>query len=122
MQKLLACLLVLALFSTSLLAAPPDQKHINSIKKKVAHCLETSCMAAILTYDDRELRGTIAEADADAFVVYNVGNRVTLSYADVRKFKSPMPEEFRELRGALGGAAIAVIILTIVIAIGGTRG
>lgn len=97
MKKLLASLLSLALLSLPLYAAPPDQKHIDSIRKKVHHCLERSCAASVVTYDDRELRGSVTEADADTFTLYNVGNRITLSYADVRKFKSPPPDLWREL-------------------------
>lgn len=91
MKKLFSCVLIFTVACSQLWASPsPDQKHIDNIKKKIVECMEHGRRATIETYDQRRLQGSISEATADNFVVTNEGRSTTLSYADVKKIKSPM--------------------------------
>lgn len=121
MNKLISLFLALTLYASQLAASPgPDQKHIDSIKKKVVHCLENSHQVAIETYDDRTFQGTISEADADSFILEFQQKSTTLQYADVRKIKwhSPMPKEVKTI--ILATAVTAILVLGVAAA-GGFR-
>jgi 3-keto-L-gulonate-6-phosphate decarboxylase len=122
MKKQIASLLILLLMASPLYASPQSgQKHIETIKKKVASCLEDSRHIVIETYDDRKLQGSIREAGPDSFVLSFQATSTTLNYADVKKikWKSPMAKEVKAVIGAVaitGGLLLAVALL------GGLRG
>src|SRR3974377_375593 len=108
MNKLIALAVVFTLFASQLAASPgPDQKHIETIKKRVLNALENSRHVIIETYDDRILQGEIGEASTDTFNL-EFQKSTTLAYADVRKIKwhSPMPREVKTILIATAVTAI----------------
>jgi hypothetical protein len=121
MQRIVASLLVFVFFATSLPASPdPDQKHIDSIKKKVASCLENSRRVTIETYDGRILHGLISEAEADSFVLVFQTKSATLNYADVKKIKWPSAVS-REVKNIVIATAVTGAIFVAVVLLGGLR-
>lgn len=122
MQRIVASLLALALLATSLRASPgPDQKHIDSIKKKVASCLENSRHVTIETYDDRKMHGLISEAESDSFVLVFQSKSTTLNYADIKKIKWPSAVS-REVKTILIATAVTAAVFVAVALLGGLRG
>jgi len=122
MKKTLICLLLFALISAPAWASPaPDAKHIDSIRKKVASCVDHQRRVVVETYDDRRMLGLITEARADDFVLSSAGHTTTLSYSDVKKVKWPSPLT-KEAWAAIGAAAIAGALYGLVVLFGGTRG
>jgi hypothetical protein len=120
MKQFLACLLVFALTCCSVCAEQPDQKHIESIKKKVANCIDNQRAVAIETYDGRHLQGSIGEAGTDSFVLSFKLQNTTLAYSDVKKIKWHS-ELSRQSKGLIAAAIITGGIFALVILIGGTR-
>jgi len=121
MERVVASLLVFALFATTLRASPgPDQKHIDNIKKKVASCLENSRHVTIETYDDRKLQGLVSEAESDSFVLVFQGKSTTLNYADVRKVKWPSRVS-REVKTIVIATAVTAAVFVAVVLLGGLR-
>jgi hypothetical protein len=85
MKQFLACLLTFMLACPGLWAQKqPDEKHTQSIKKKVANCIDNQRAVAIETYDGRHLQGSIGEAGTDSFVLSFKLQNTTLAYSDVR--------------------------------------
>jgi hypothetical protein len=122
MQRIVTSLLVVVFFATTLRASQnPDQKHIDSIKKKVASCLENSRHVTIETYDDRKLQGLIGEAESDSFVLVFQSKSTTLNYADVKKIKWPSTMS-REVKAIIIATAGTAAIFLAVVLLGGLRG
>lgn len=122
MKKILACLLTFALTSSPLWADDgPDHKHIDSIKKKVAECVDRQRRVVVETYDNTRRQGVISEAGTDAFVLNYAGQATTISYRDVKKIHWPSPV-MRQVKVLAGAAAIAGAIFGFVVLIGGTKG
>jgi len=116
MKQLLACMLVLTLTCPSLCAQKqPNQKHIESMKKRVAKCVDDQRTVAIETYDGRHLQGAIGEARPDDFVLSFGQQTTTLAYSDVKKIKwhSEMSRQGKGLVAAavLTGGLLAVVLL-----------
>lgn len=107
MRKLIATLLVCVFVTPPPCAGQaPDHKHVETVKKKVASCLENSRHLFIETYDDRKLQGLIGEAGPESFVLSFGGKSTTLNYADVKKIKWP---------SAMSKAAKTAILATTVV-------
>jgi hypothetical protein len=122
MRKLLVCLLIFALACPPLWAGDdPNQKQIAKIKKKVAACLEHGRMVTIETYDDRLLRGSITEAGADTFVLAYSGRPTSLKYEEVRKIKW-LSEVSKQVKVAVGAAAVVGGLVLFLILLGGLKG
>ena len=120
MKQFLTCLLTFTLACPGLWAQKkPDQKHIESIKKKVANCIDNQRVVAIETYDGRHLQGSIGEAGADSFVLSFKVQNTTLAYSDVKKIKWHS-ELSRQAKGLIAAAIITGGIFALVILIGGT--
>jgi len=103
MKTLIAIFLVFALASQALWAKAPDQKHVEKIKGQATKYLNSGSHVSVETYDKHQLGGTITETTSEAFVLTNAAGSATLSYADVKKIKSPMDPR---KRSALVGAAV----------------
>lgn len=86
MKKALACLLAFLLAASPTWASSgSNQKHIETIRKKVARCVDAQRRVVVESYDNRRLQGVISEAGGDDFVLIFAGRATTLTYADVRK-------------------------------------
>jgi hypothetical protein len=122
MKKVLICLLISVLASPRTWADPsPDQEHIESIKKKVAKCVDQQKRVVVETYDSRRLQGFISEAGPDDFVLSHAGRTTTLSYRDVRRISWPSPV-WKQVKVMAGAAAIVGVIVGLVALAGGFRG
>jgi len=70
MKKVLIFLLVIGLTSSQGWASPaPDPKHIPSVKKKIADCVDHQRRLVVETYDNRRLPGFVTKAGTDSFVL-----------------------------------------------------
>ena len=122
MKHVMICLLMVALTSSQMWAAPsPDQAHIDSMKKKVADCVDHQRRVVIETYDNRRLQGFITEARADDFVVSFAGQSTTLFYRDVKKIKWHSAA-WKQAKAVAAAAAITAAIFGLVVLLGGLRG
>jgi len=127
-QKLIACFLVFALASPQIWADPSpqtgapktDAKHTNSIRKKVADCIDNQRKVTVETYDDRRLSGFISEAAADDFTLSYAGRTTTLSYADVKKIRWQSPVN-RQIKVAIGATVVVAVIFGAFLLLGGLR-
>jgi len=121
MKQFLVCLLVFTLASPSLWAQQqPNQKHIESIKKKVAKCIDNQRAVAIETYDGRHLQGAIGEAGTDNFKLSFQQQNTTLAYSDVKKIK--WHSEFsKQGKGVLATAIVIGGLLVLVFAVASAR-
>jgi len=121
MKQFLACLLVFTLACSSIWAQQqPDQKHIESIKKKVAKCIDNQRVVVIETYDGRRLQGVIGEAGPDDFVLSFKLQNTTLGYSDVKKIKWHS-EMSKQGKAILAAAILTGGLFALVIAVGGMR-
>jgi hypothetical protein len=122
MKKMLICLLIFALTASPGWASPdPDPAHVESIKKKVADCLDHQRRVVVETYDNRRMLGFISQADADDFVLSYAGKPTTLAYREVKKIKWPSPIK-KQIEVFAGAAAIAGALYGLVALLGGLRG
>jgi hypothetical protein len=122
MKKLLICLLTIALASSPLMADDgPNQKHIDSIKKKVANCVDHPRRVAVETYNGNRMQGIISEAGTDDFVLNYAGRATTISYRDVKKIHWPSPV-MKQVWLLAGAAAVAGALFGLVILAGGLKG
>jgi hypothetical protein len=122
MKNALICLLIFALTAPPTWASPdPNPGHIESIKKKVADCINHQRRVVVETYDNRQILGFISEARADDFVLSYAGKPTTLAYREVKKIKWPSPMK-KEIEAFAGAAAIAGALLGLVALLGGLRG
>jgi len=122
MKKLVSCLLVVALTCPALRAAPgPDEKHIDSIHKRIAESITHHRIVVIDTYDHRRLQGSVSEAQADGFVLANQGRSTTLMYVQVERvtWSTRFP---REVTATIVAAAVAGLLYELVRLLGGLRG
>jgi len=99
----------------------PDQKHLETIKKKVAKCVDQQKRVVVETNDGRRLEGVIHEAGTDDFVLSYAGRTTTLSYGDVKKI-SWKSEAWRQVKIMAAAAAVVGIIAGIVVLAGGLKG
>jgi hypothetical protein len=121
MKKILVCLLTFALTSSPLWAEDgPDQKHIDSIKKKVADCVDRQKRVVVETYDHTRRQGVISEAGTDDFVLNYAGQATTISYRDVKKIHWPSPV-MKQVKIMAGAAIFAGVLFGFVVLIGGTK-
>jgi len=121
MKRLLICLLVLTLASATAWADPgPDQKHIDSIKKKVAQAVDHHRLVVIATFDNRRLQGFVSEAAPDHFILSYDSQPHPLSYADVKKIRwqSALSKQGKALIGAV---IVTGVLFGMVAALGGLR-
>jgi len=121
MKQFLAYVLIFTLTCPSLWAQQqPSQKHIESIKKKVAKCIDKQRAVSIETYDGRHLQGAIGEANPDGFVLSFEQQKTTLAYGDVKKIKWHS-ELSKQGKGVLATAIVLGGLLALVIAVAGAR-
>ncbi|HWZ96679.1 MAG TPA: hypothetical protein VN025_02870 [Candidatus Dormibacteraeota bacterium] len=116
MKKFLVSLLILSFTCPQIGAQQqPDQKHIESIKKRVADSVDKQRSVVIETYDHRRLQGSISEAGPDSFVLNYQVQATTLEYSDVKKIKwhSQLSRQSKSLVVAaiVTGGLFALIIL-----------
>lgn len=122
MKNLLSWLLILALASPRMWAdSGPDPEHIESIKRKVAACVEQHRRVAVETYDGRRLQGTISESGINDFVLNNGTRATTLAYRDVKKIRWPSPV-WKQVKVFAAAAAVAGALFGLVVLLGGTKG
>ena len=114
MKSFVAALLSVFLGCSSCLAGVgPDQKHIEKIKKQVSKCLDRGAMVSVETYDHRKMRGEINQANPDTFELTVAGQPTTLSYADIKKIKSPMSPAMKQriaITAVLGGLTALLLV------------
>lgn len=124
MKKALVHLLVivLALTSSPVWASDhPDQKHVDSIRKKVADCIDHQRRIVVETYDSTRLQGVVSEARADDFVLNYAGRATTISYRDVKKIRWPS-RVMKQVWVFAGAAAITGALYGLVVLFGGLKG
>ena len=121
MKRMLACVLVFALVCPAISAQQqPSQKHIDSIKKKVANAVDNQRTVAIQTYDGRRLQGAIGEAGPDSFVLSFQQQDTTLTYSDVKKIKWHS-ELSRQGKGVVAAIVITGGLLALVLLVATAR-
>lgn len=122
MKKVLICLLVIGFTTSQVWASPaPDQKHIASMKKKIAGCVDHQRRIVIETYDDRRLLGVVTEAGEDDFVLSYAGRTTSLSYADVKRVKWPSAV-VKQVKVVAATAAVVGGLVVFFVLIGGLKG
>jgi hypothetical protein len=122
MKKVLITLLIFAIATAQIWASPdPNPTHIESIKRKVADCINHQRRVVVETYDNRQMLGFISEANADDFVLSYGGKPTTLDYREVKKIKWPSPIR-QQIEVFAGAAAIAGALYGLVALFGGLRG
>ena len=122
MKKAIVCLLVFSLASFQMWAdSGPDPQHVESVKKKVAACLDQYRRVAVETYDSRRLQGFVSEAGTDDFVLSYAGRATTLNYRNVRTIKWPSPV-WKQVKVMAGAAAVAGALFGLVVLLGGLKG
>lgn len=122
MRKILTCLLLIALTSSlSWANADPDPQHVETIRKKVADCLNRQRRVVVETYDNRRLQGYVSEAGPDDFVLGYEGRLTTLSYGDVKKIKWQSAVT-KQVKVVIAAAAITAAIFGLVVLLGGLKG
>ena len=122
MKKALACLLAfLVAASPTWASSGPDQKHIETIRKKVARCVDAERRVVVVTCDNRRLQGVISEAGGDDFVLVFGGRATTLSYPNVRKISWPSPA-WKPAKAFAAAAGVTAGIFGLVVLLGGLKG
>jgi hypothetical protein len=122
MKKILSCLLIFMFTASPVWASPdPGQKHIESVRKKVAACVNHHRRVVVETYDNRRLLGIVSEAGTDDFVLNYADRATTLSYREVRKIRWPSPV-WKQVELVAGAAAIVGALYGLVVLFGGLRG
>jgi hypothetical protein len=102
-KSLIAFVLIFALATQSLCAGTADEKHVEKIRNKVNQCMDDGRHVSVETLDHRKFAGTIIQAGTDDFMLTNAAGTTTLTYADVKKIKSPMDPH---KRGAIVSLAV----------------
>lgn len=122
MKKTLVGLLVLALASTPTWADPgPDQKRIESVRKKVDESVDKLRRIVVETYDGRRLQGFRQRGRATEFTLSYSGRSTTLSYADVKKIKWESPV-MKQVKVMVAAAVIVGATVGLVVLLGGLKG
>jgi hypothetical protein len=120
-NAMIGLLVVMLAISPAWADSGPDQKHIESIRKKVAHCVDAQRRVVLETYDGRRLQGYISEAQADDFTLAYGGQTTTLTYQDVKKIKWQSAVS-KQVKVIVGTAAIVGALYGLVVLFGGLRG
>ena len=121
MKRFLAYLLAFALACPSVWGQQqPNEKHVESIKKKVANCVDNQRTVSIQTYDGRHLQGMIGEAGPDSFVLTFRQQETTLAYSEVKKIKWHS-ELSRQGKALLVTAIVTGGLFALVIAVASAR-
>lgn len=122
MKKVFSWLLISALMVSQAWAdSGPDQGRVETMKKKIAQCVDQHRRVAIETYDNRRLQGYISEAGTTDFVLICASQSTTLTYANVKKIRWPSPV-WRQVKVVAGAGAILAAIFGMVVLLGGLKG
>lgn len=122
MKKALACLLAfLVAASPTWASSGPDQNHMETIRKKVARCVDKHMRVVVVTCDNRRLQGVISEAGGDDFVLVFASRATTLSYSNVRKISWPSPA-WKHGKAFAVTAGVTAGIFGLVVLLGGLKG
>jgi len=122
MKRIIVCLLAAAL-APSLASADsgPAQKHVESIRKRVAQCVDKQRRVVVETYDDRRLQGYISEAGADDFTLTYGRQTSTFAYQDVKKIKWQWGGK-RQVEGLAVAAVVVGALFGFLVLLGGLKG
>jgi hypothetical protein len=122
MKKVCICLLVYTLTCSLIWAdSRTDQRYTESVKKKIASCVDQQRRVVVETFDNKQLQGFVTEAGADDFVLSYGGRATTLSYGNVKRVRWPSPV-WKQAKLIAGAAAIVGALFGLVVLLGGLKG